>query len=43
MAQRSDEHGKPRRRRSPPFREATWHQQQISDDNWLLHFSCKAV
>ncbi len=27
----------------PPFREATWHQQQISDDNWLPHFSCKAV
>ena len=27
----------------PPFHEATWHQQQISDDNWLPHFSCKAV
>ncbi len=27
----------------PPFRDATWHQQQISDDNWLPHFSCKAV
>jgi len=25
------------------FRDATWHQQQISDDNWLPHFSCKAV
>ena len=27
----------------PPFHKATWHQQQISDDNWLPHFSCKAV
>jgi hypothetical protein len=27
----------------PPFREACWHDGQISDDNWLPHFSCKAV
>ena len=27
----------------PPFREATWHQGRISDDNWLPHFSCKAA
>jgi hypothetical protein len=27
----------------PPFREATWHQQQIGDDNWLPHFSCKTA
>jgi 3',5'-cyclic-AMP phosphodiesterase len=27
----------------PPFREACWHEGRISDDNWLPHFSCKAV
>lgn len=27
----------------PPFREATWHEGRHSDDNWLPHFSCKAV
>jgi 3',5'-cyclic AMP phosphodiesterase CpdA len=27
----------------PPFKEATWHEGQLSDDNWLPHFSCKAT
>ena len=27
----------------PPFREATWHDGRVSDDNWLPHFSCKAA
>jgi 3',5'-cyclic-AMP phosphodiesterase len=27
----------------PPFREACWHEGQISDDEWLPHFTCKAV
>jgi 3',5'-cyclic AMP phosphodiesterase CpdA len=27
----------------PPFREATWYDGRVSDDNWLPHFSCKAV
>ncbi|OWK42137.1 hypothetical protein FRUB_04215 [Fimbriiglobus ruber] len=27
----------------PPFREACWHEGKISDDNWLPHFTCKAV
>lgn len=27
----------------PPFREACWHQGEISDDNFLPHFACKAV
>ena len=27
----------------PPFREACWHQGRLSDDEWLPHFSCKAV
>jgi predicted MPP superfamily phosphohydrolase len=27
----------------PPFREACWHKGQISDDNALPHFACKAV
>lgn len=27
----------------PPFREACWHQGKISDDDWLSHFTCKAV
>lgn len=28
---------------APPFREACWHQGKISDDDWLPHFSCKAI
>ena len=27
----------------PPFREATWHEGRISDDNWLPWFSCRAT
>jgi 3',5'-cyclic AMP phosphodiesterase CpdA len=27
----------------PPFRESCWHEGEISDDNWLPHFTCKAV
>ncbi len=27
----------------PPFREATWHEGQISEEDWLPFFSCKAV
>jgi 3',5'-cyclic AMP phosphodiesterase CpdA len=27
----------------PPFREACWHQGQISNDEWLPHMACKAV
>jgi 3',5'-cyclic-AMP phosphodiesterase len=27
----------------PPFREACGHEGKISDDNWLPHFTCKAV
>ncbi len=27
----------------PPFQEACWHEGRISDDNWLPHFTCKAV
>ena len=27
----------------PPFREACWHEGAISDENWLLHFTCQAV
>ncbi|MBN1563251.1 MAG: metallophosphoesterase [Anaerolineae bacterium] len=27
----------------PPFKEACWHEGQISDDNFLPHFTCKAV
>jgi 3',5'-cyclic AMP phosphodiesterase CpdA len=27
----------------PPFREACWHEGNISDDDWLPHFTCKAV
>ncbi len=27
----------------PPFQEACWHEGHISDDNWLPHFTCKAV
>jgi hypothetical protein len=26
-----------------PFREACWHEGNISDDNWLPFFTCKAV
>lgn len=27
----------------PPFREACWHEGEISSDEYLPHFSCKAV
>jgi hypothetical protein len=27
----------------PPFREACWYDGRISDDDWLPHFTCKAV
>ncbi len=27
----------------PPFKEACWHEGNISHDHWLPHFSCKAV
>jgi Icc protein len=27
----------------PPFKEACWHEGRISDDEWLPHFTCKAV
>jgi predicted MPP superfamily phosphohydrolase len=27
----------------PPFRDACWHANAISDDRWLPHFSCQAV
>ena len=27
----------------PPFREACWHQEYLSDDNWAPHFVCQAV
>jgi len=27
----------------PPFKEACWHMGEISDDEWLPHFSCKAM
>jgi len=27
----------------PPFKEATWHQGKISEDDWLPFFSCKVV
>ena len=27
----------------PPFMEACWHEGQISDKEWLPHFTCKAV
>lgn len=27
----------------PPFRDACWHQGQISDDEWLPHFTCQVV
>lgn len=28
---------------APPFREACWHEGQISNDDWLPHFTCKAI
>lgn len=27
----------------PPFQEACWYDGRISDDDWLPHFTCKAV
>ena len=27
----------------PPFREACWHEGKVSADDWLPHFTCKAV
>lgn len=27
----------------PPFREACWHEGEVSDDNWLPFFACKVV
>ena len=27
----------------PPFRESCWHEGAISNDDWLPHFTCKAV
>ena len=27
----------------PPMREACWHEGQLSDDEWLPHFSCRAM
>ncbi len=27
----------------PPFRAACWHDGQVSDDDYLPHFSCQAV
>lgn len=27
----------------PPFREACWHEGQISDHEWLPHFTCRAL
>lgn len=27
----------------PPFKDAAWHRSRPSNDNWLPHFSCKAV
>lgn len=27
----------------PPFREACWHEGQISDDDWLPYFTCHAA
>ncbi len=27
----------------PPFREATWHEGQLSGEDWLPFFSCKVV
>ena len=27
----------------PPFKDACWHEGRISNDEWLPHFTCKAV
>jgi len=27
----------------PPFRESCWHEGQISNDDWLPHFACRAA
>lgn len=27
----------------PPFREACWHEGNLSDDHWAPHFTCQAV
>jgi 3',5'-cyclic AMP phosphodiesterase CpdA len=27
----------------PPLRDACWHEGQISNDEWLPHFTCKAI
>jgi 3',5'-cyclic AMP phosphodiesterase CpdA len=27
----------------PPFKEACWHEGRISNDDWLPHFTCRAV
>ena len=27
----------------PPFKEASWHEGRISDEDWLPHFACQAV
>jgi 3',5'-cyclic-AMP phosphodiesterase len=27
----------------PPFREASWHEGELSDDDWLPYFACRAV
>ncbi|MCA9124255.1 MAG: metallophosphoesterase [Planctomycetaceae bacterium] len=27
----------------PPFQEACWYEGRLSDDNWLPHFTCKAM
>jgi hypothetical protein len=27
----------------PPFKEACWHEGRISNDEWLPHFTCRAV
>ncbi len=27
----------------PPFKEACWHRGEISNDDWLPHFACRAV
>jgi predicted MPP superfamily phosphohydrolase len=27
----------------PPYKEATWHEGRLSDDDWLPHFSCQAT
>ncbi len=27
----------------PPFKEATWHEGKVSNDDYLPHFSCRAV